>query len=146
MPAKTGRQVVEVTTYTAITTPDSEHGWLIRVPGLGSYPEDGLPTWARSLRDVEPMARDLIAIYLDVPADSFSVAVRVDLPEKVCQHLERVHQLRQQAAEAQASAAEEYRHAASGLKEAGLTVRDIGIALGISYQRAQQLVSAVPAV
>jgi hypothetical protein len=43
---------------------------------------------------------------------------------------------------AQAAAARERRIAARELKAKGLTVRDIGAALGISYQRAQQLVSA----
>jgi hypothetical protein len=131
-----------MTTYTAIASPDPERGWLIRVPGLGSYPEDGLPTWARSIPDIEPMARDLIAVYLDVPPDSFAVSTQVELPDSVRYHLELVAKLRQEAADAQAAAAEEYRRAAAELKASGLTVRDIGAALGISHQRVQQLVAS----
>ncbi|MCV7210336.1 hypothetical protein [Mycolicibacterium canariasense] len=55
-----------------------ERYWVIRVPGLGNDPEVGLPTQARNLTEAEPMARDLIATWLDVPADSFDVTVHVD--------------------------------------------------------------------
>jgi hypothetical protein len=131
--------MVAMNTYTAIAR-RGERFWVIRVPGLGSHPDEGLPTQARSLAEVEPMARDLIAVYLDVPPDSFTVSTQVELPDSVRHHLELVAKLRQEAAEAQAAAAEEYRRAAAELKAGGLTVRDIGIALGVSHQRAQQLV------
>jgi hypothetical protein len=131
-----------MTTYTAVARPDPERGWLIRIPGLGSYPEDGLPTWARNLAEVEPMTRDLIAVYLDVPEDSFGVEIRVELPSAVQEHLRRAAELRNRASHAQAEAADEYRLAARELRVSGLTVRDIGAALGVSHQRAQQLASA----
>jgi hypothetical protein len=131
-----------MTTYAAVARPDPERGWLIRIPGLGSYPEDGLPTWARNLAEVEPVARDLIAVYLDVPLDSFAVEVQVELPESVRHHLELAGKYADEAAHAQAAAAAQRRRAARELKAAGLTVRDIGAALGVSHQRAQQLVSA----
>ncbi len=120
-----------MTMYTAVTCRDPERGWLIRIPGLGSYPEDGLPTWARNLAEVEAMARDLIAVYLDVPEDSFGVEIRVELPVAVQEHLRRAAELRDRAAHAQAEAADEYRSAARELKAGGLTVRDIGAALGV---------------
>lgn len=129
-----------MTTYTAIANRGEKY-WLVRVLSLGAYPDEGLPTQARTLADVEPWARDLIATYLDVPADSFDVNVQVELPGTVRYHLEMAGKLRREAADAQAAAAQEYRRAALGLKEAGLTVRDIGAALGVSHQRVQQLVS-----
>jgi predicted RNase H-like HicB family nuclease len=64
-------------TYTAIASRDEKY-WLVRVLGLGAYPQDGLPTQARTLAEVEPMARDLIAVYLDIPEDSFDVETRVE--------------------------------------------------------------------
>ncbi|MBY0443450.1 MAG: hypothetical protein K2Q25_15170 [Mycobacteriaceae bacterium] len=134
-----------MTTYTAIARQDAERGWLIRIPGLGAYPEEGLPTWARSLADVEPMSRDLISVWLEIPEDSFNVEVQVDLPDTVKHHLDMAAKLRQDAADAQAASAEEYRRAAIELKDSGLTMRDIGKALGFSYQRAHQLVSGMPA-
>jgi hypothetical protein len=65
-------------TYTAVARSDSAQGWLIRVRGLGAYPDEGLPSWAPSVDDAEAMARDLIASYLDVPANSFVVEVVSD--------------------------------------------------------------------
>lgn len=135
-----GNEVVEVNTYTAIASPDGKY-WHVRLPGLGNHPERGLPTQARNLDQVEPTARDLIALWLDVPASSFEVDVQVELPESVRHHLELAAKLRREAADAQACAAEKYRCAANELKAGGLTVRDIGRALGISYQRAHQLVA-----
>jgi hypothetical protein len=126
-----------MTTYTAIAS-RGEHFWLVRVPGLGTT-KDGLPTQARTLADVEPWARDLIAVYLDVPPDSFRVKVEVELPASVQKHLHHAEELRTWAAKAQSEAAEEYRAAARELKASGLTVRDIGKALHVSHQRAQQL-------
>ncbi|MCV6987121.1 hypothetical protein H7H78_17395 [Mycobacterium shinjukuense] len=128
-------------TYAAIASPDGKY-WHIRIPGLGNHPEYGLPTQARNLDEVEPTARDLIAVWLDVPADSFDVDAQVELPDSVRHHLELASKLRQEAADAQAAAAEEYRRAAAELKNGGLTVRDIGKVLGISYQRVHQLVKS----
>lgn len=141
MRSEIGKEVVAVSTYTAIASPDGKY-WHVRIPGLGNHPEHGLPTQARNLDEVEPTARDLIALWLDVPANSFDVDAQVELPDSVRHHLELAAKLRQEAAEAQAAAAEEYRSAAAELRDGGLTVRDIGKALGISYQRVHQLVAS----
>lgn len=127
-------------TYTAIASRD-ERWWLVRIPGLGNDPDDGLYTQARNLAEVEPMARDLIAVWLEVPEDSFGVDVKVELPADALDHLRIAADLRCTAAQAQARAADEYRAAARSLRASGLTVRDIGKALDISHQRAQQLVN-----
>lgn len=74
--------------------------------------------------EVEPMARDLVAVWLEVPADPFDVAVDVELPAQVRQHLEEAARQRDEAAHAQAAAAREYRAAARELKAQGLTVRE----------------------
>ncbi|KZS62557.1 hypothetical protein A4G28_08280 [Mycobacterium ostraviense] len=132
--------MVAMTTYTAIASRGEKY-WLVRVLGLGAYPDEGLPTQARTLSDVEPWAHDLIATYLDIPADSFDVEVKVELPDSVRYHLDLAAKLRKEAADAQAAAAQEYRRAALELKNTGLTVRDIGAALGVSHQRVHQLVS-----
>jgi hypothetical protein len=42
-------------------------------------PEVQRTTQARTLREVEPMARDLIAIMEDVPADSFTLFMDVPI-------------------------------------------------------------------
>lgn len=132
---------MEVTSYTAIVE-RGDRWWVVRVPGLGNNPDEGLPTQARNLAEVEPMTRDLIATWLDTAPDSFELDVQVRLPAKVLDHLRLAERHAEDAARAQSEAASERRVAARELKEAGLTVRDIGAALGVSFQRAQQLISA----
>jgi len=108
--------------------------WRIRVP------EVRRTTQARTLREVEPMARDLIAIMEDIPADSFDVNVRIKLPEEIQAELERSAALREEAARNQAEAAQLSRLAARHLRDQGLPLRDVGQALGVSFQRAKQLI------
>lgn len=127
--------MVEVKTYHANASRDGRF-WLVHIPEIDQYSQ------GRNLTDVEPMARDLIALWLDVPEDSFDVAVQVQLPDDVQRHLELAAKYATDSAHAQAQAARERRFAARELKSKGLTVRDIGAALGVSYQRAQQLVSS----
>ena len=125
--------------YTAIAERDGKY-WFIRVPKLGKNPA-GLPTQARHLSEVEAMARDLIAVYLDVPEDSFDVDLQIELPEAARKHLDNAHRLADEAAEALTNSARARRQAAMELKALGMTVRDIGAALGVSHQRAQQLLT-----
>lgn len=46
--------------------------WFIDIPELG------LSTQARSVKEIDEMARDVIAITLDEPAHSFGVQVGID--------------------------------------------------------------------
>jgi Fe-S cluster assembly scaffold protein SufB len=126
--------MVAVKTYHAVAS-RGERYWLVHIPEIAQW------TQARNLADVVPMARDLIAIWLEVPEDSFDVDTQVELPEQVRQHLETAAKQRDQAAHAQSEAARQYRAAARELKAQGLTVRDIGKALHISHQRVQQLIA-----
>ena len=108
--------------------------WHIRVPSIGRS------TQARRVRDIEPMARDLIAVMEEVPADSFHLDMQITLPDDVRKDLELSADLRTQAAASQRAAAELTRGAARRLHEDGLTLRDIGKLLEVSHQRAHQLV------
>jgi hypothetical protein len=108
--------------------------WYIDIPELGGA------TQARSLTEIDEMARDYIAESTDAAADSFDVQIRVELPADAAAHWAASRALFREAAEAQARAAEESRAAARALKADGLTVREIGRALDMSHQRAQQLV------
>ena len=108
--------------------------WRVRVP------EVQRTTQARNLREVEPMARDLIAIMDDIPADSFNVNVHITLPPDIAAELERSAALREEAARAQAQAAQLSRQAARHLRDHGLPLRDVGQALGVSFQRTKQLI------
>lgn len=126
--------------YTARVERDGRF-WLVHVPEIDRY------TQARNLREVEAMARDLVAVMLEVEPDSFELDIELELPEPVRAHLAAAERLRAESTRANAAAAEEARAAARGLAAAGLPVRDIGIALGVSHQRAHQLLTqASPAV
>lgn len=58
-------------TYTAVATPAETPGWfLVHVPEIDKW------TQARNDAEIEPMARDLIATWLDVPLDEVDVRCR----------------------------------------------------------------------
>ena len=125
--------VADLKTYHAEVDRDGSV-WRVRVP------EVERTTQARRLREVEAMARDLIAIMDDIPADSFSLDVTITLPADVQQELDRSAGLRQEAARNQAAAAAASRRAARHLRDQGLPLQDVGQALGVSFQRAKQLI------
>jgi hypothetical protein len=126
--------VAEVKTYHANLVRDGRY-WNVRVP------EVERSTQARNLGEAEAMARDLIVIMEDVPPDSFDIDVRIILPEDVRRELQRSADLREQAAHAQAEAAQVTRDMALRLRdEMGMSLREIGKALGVTFQRAKQLI------
>jgi len=127
--------LVEVTMYHAEASRDGK-SWLVFVPEVDRH------TQARNLAEVELIARDLVAVMLEVPPDSFELDVSIELPLDVRQHLQRSKQLRDESDRAKHDAAVEVRLAAKGLRDQGLTVRDIGRTLEVSYQRAHQLVNS----
>lgn len=108
--------------------------WRVRVPDIERS------TQARSLSEAEAMVRDLVAIMTDVPQDSFDVDMKIILPEDVQLELDQSMALREQAKQSQAEAARLARDAAQRLHNLGLSLRDIGRALGVTFQRAKQLV------
>ncbi len=87
------------------------------------------------------MTSDLIELMTGAKAGTFSVAYDIELPATVREHLARAEQLRSQSAQAQAEAAAAVRAAARELHQGGLPLRDVGQLLGISHQRAHQLVA-----
>jgi predicted RNase H-like HicB family nuclease len=109
--------------------------WVLSVPDV-----PGAHSQARRLNQVEDVARDLISLMTDAKPDSFAMHVDVKLPEVVRRDLERSAALRAEAARAQSEAAQLSRHAAALLHDRGLPLRDVGQVLGVSFQRAKQLV------
>ena len=67
--------MVAVTTYTVVCKRVGRW-WEITVPEL-----DGRVTQARRLDQVDEMVRSLVSLILDVPGDSFEVAVQPVLPD-----------------------------------------------------------------
>jgi hypothetical protein len=114
----------------------SDRFWLVHVPELNRT------TQARNLPEVEVMARDLVAVMENVDPATVDITFEVQLPGHAREHWKRSKELREEADRIKAKAAEEARTAARELAETGVTVRDIGKLLGVSFQRAGQLVKA----
>jgi len=86
------------------------------------------------------MVRDVVALALEVPPDSFDVRVEVMLPEPSQRALDRAIDLRHEAQQAMASAALATVEAVRSMVDRdGLTIREAGQLLGLSHQRIAQL-------
>lgn len=125
--------MAQVSTYT-VNVRRGDTYWIVEVPEVRRV------TQARHLREVDAMASDLISIMTEQEPDLFDLDVHIDIPDDVRRHLDCATKLREDARGAQAEAAEEVRVAARILRDSGLALRDIGTVLGVSHQRADQLV------
>lgn len=112
--------------------------WMIRVPDIDAI------TQARRLNEVEDMANSLIAVTTDTDPDTFELRVELEAVEdiRVTERLDALHAERDELAKLQAKVQGDTRRLACDLAGKGLTVRDIGAVLGVSFQRAQQLIDA----
>jgi hypothetical protein len=124
-----------MTSYTARATRDKDRFWLVHVVELDRY------TQARTVAEIVPMARDLVAVLYGIDPTDVSITVETVLPEAVQRRLAHAAELREQEAALRREAADDVRAAAAELKRAGLSLRDIGKLLGVSFQRAGQLTS-----
>jgi len=115
----------------------SGNWWAIEVPEL-----PGLFTQTRRLDQVEAMVKDAASLMLDEPQASFSVTVVPRVDEATSRAMASAKQARERLQVSQAEASAASRAAASQLAAQGLTVRDIGSVLGLSYQRAAKLLAA----
>lgn len=105
---------------------------------------DQLPAAISQVRRLDQAAeihQEAIAFVAGVPAGEVEVEVVADVPAGVTENLRRVATLRAEVASAELEARSLWSAAARELHAAGLTVRDVGTVLGVSYQRAHQLVS-----
>jgi hypothetical protein len=105
--------------------------WAIEIPEVNG----GIHTQARRLDRAEATARDAIALTLDVRPDSFAVQVVPVLSEEWRAGLDEVREARQSAVAAEQQAQVMVDRFVNRLMDGGLTVRDVGALLGISYQR-----------
>lgn len=83
--------------------------------------------------------REAIAFVADVAPDSIDVLVRVSISPEIDREVEEAAALRAEAQQREQRAAGLRRGVALRLEADGYTVRDIGVVLGVSYQRAHQL-------
>jgi len=121
-------------TYTVVVKRDGEW-WHIRVPEL-----QNVFTQSRRLDQVDHMAREVTALMLDVPEDSFDLQIEMELSADLSERLAETRRLRQEAEAADLRARQAVRELASDLTvERRLTVRDAGSLLNLSHQRVAQL-------
>lgn len=105
---------------------------------------DQLPAALSQVRRLDQAAethREAIAFVAGIEETEVEVEVTAVMDEPVASQLQRVAQLRAAAREAEQEARALWSASAHELHESGMTVRDIGAVLGVSYQRAHQLVS-----
>lgn len=121
---------MEVTSYT-VTVERDQDAWTVHVAEIDRV------TQARTLSEVDEMARDLIDIMVGDTAPDLDVHIQV--PEVAQAHLATVRQRSADEEQARTDAAKARRDAALALKAQGLSMRDIGAVLGVSHQRASQL-------
>jgi DNA-directed RNA polymerase specialized sigma subunit len=119
-------------TYHAEVTRDGKF-WLIRVREINRS------TQALRYKDVEAMASDLIEIMEDLRGDEYHLELKVHLPTSIADHQARAEVLREEARRKQAEAAAENRAAVQELLALGLSQREAGDVLGVSFQRVSQL-------
>ncbi|MFJ3319374.1 hypothetical protein [Curtobacterium sp. NPDC086286] len=122
------------TLHTAQAYRDGNY-WLIDIDGK-------LRTQAARVKDIERVTRDWLSNDTNIPAKDVSVAIVITVPETAQAHLDQARELREAAADAQAKAQRESAAAAAVLRAENMTIREIGSVLGVSHQRAQQLVES----
>ncbi|PVY23636.1 HicB family toxin-antitoxin system [Williamsia muralis] len=124
-------------TYDVEVTRDGRW-WMISIPAL-----DGL-TQARRFADVEEEAIDYIAVTTDVPKSTVSVSTRVIVDDiDATEKANMARDLKAMAAHYEASSSDATRDIVQFLATRDVPYRDIGAIVGISPQRAHQLVEAM---
>ena len=110
--------------------------WALAVPEL-----EGVFTQSRRLDQAEPMIREVIGLMLEIPEDSFDVAIEPQMESLGDLRVSIEHALRaRRAAEAaQEASSAAMRRAVRELRSSGYTARDAGILLGLSNQRISQI-------
>ena len=113
----------------------SEGWWAVEVPEI-----DGLFTQVRRLDQIVDMVRDAAELLEGIDPDALDVEIFANVPHR--DMADRARELTEHARRTQEEASRAMRCAAQSLSKDGLTVRDIGNVLGVSFQRAPKLLSA----
>jgi len=110
--------------------------WMVAVPEIDGH------TQARRLRDAELVARELIAVTLDLPRESLAIALLME-PIGEIDVEDRLATIRRARAEPEArgtKARSEMAAFAGQLAGQNIPVRDIAWMLGVSSWRARKLI------
>ncbi|MFW6600075.1 hypothetical protein ACQBAU_18550 [Propionibacteriaceae bacterium Y2011] len=110
--------------------------WMVEIP------QHDLLTQARRLADVEGEARSVLSVTLDVPPSTIELDIHIHVGGDDLADVRRdIEALKSRAAEAEAQVSTLMRDVAVRMAADEIPVRDIGEVLGVSHQRAHQLVS-----
>ena len=109
--------------------------WVLEAPEVGAVSQ------VRRLDQAEEEMREAIAYLAGLAESEVSIELVPVLPQAYTSAAAEAEESRRVAAEATHRAAEASRAAARSLREAGLTLRDVGTIMGVSHQRAAQLVA-----
>jgi predicted RNase H-like HicB family nuclease len=121
------------TTYKAIAE-RSGKWWAVELPDVpGGF------TQGRNLKEAAEMAREAVALLLDLPEEEIEIDLQPKLPKDTTTALADFQTRRLQREEAEEAERTAQAAAARALTGAGLSVRDAGVVLGISHQRVAQL-------
>jgi predicted RNase H-like HicB family nuclease len=121
--------------YTVIYERDKSGAWLARVREV-----PGCHTYGRSIRQAERRIREALSLWVD-DADQAELFPKIRLPRRARDAVRKAEAARARAERDKQQAAEAAEAAAQCLNAMGLSVRDTGEVLGISHQRAQQILS-----
>ncbi|ORA57247.1 hypothetical protein [Mycobacteroides franklinii] len=134
-------------TYDVKVTRDGKW-WMIHVPALRGFKDasgaENLSdvTQARRLSDVPTQARDFICTVTDVAPSEVELSISISVDElDVSARAEKVRTDRELGERYAAASRDEAQALARDLAARGVAVRDVGDVLGLSFQRAQQLIS-----
>ncbi|MDR1187720.1 MAG: hypothetical protein LBK95_09745 [Bifidobacteriaceae bacterium] len=117
-----------------VTATKNRRGWTL----VGV--EHGAVSEVARLDQAATEMREPLAYLAGLPEDGFDIEVEPQIPESFRFEQAEAERLREEAKSATSAAAEHSRKAARVLAEAGLSMRDIGQVMGVSHQRAHQLV------
>ncbi len=108
-----------------------------------AVPELDALTQSRCIDDVSTMARELIALETGVALDQVDIEQRIELAsgEDLGARVRAIKKQRTQLSEDEARVKAQTERFAKDLADAHISVRDIGSLLGVSFQRASQLVN-----
>lgn len=139
---KTQTRTVEATAYR------DGKWWTFEIPELaGPAPSGGTIVamgQARTLTDLDSVAREVAALWLDVDESEVAVNVTVQLPHEVAKLWKQSALREEEARAAVKEAAAMKRGAVQALTEEGISQRDAARILGVSAQRIGQLVETAP--
>jgi len=128
--------MVETVTTFHVTATRNKRGWTL----VGV--EHGAVSEVTRLDQAVDDMREPLAWLSGLPEDAFDIEIVPVLPDEFDTEWAAAERLRAESARANTAAAEHARRAARVLAAQGLPLRDIGEIMGVSHQRAHQLVNA----